>query len=625
MCGIYGYITKSKNLFDAISINEVNASIRHRGPDDNGYFIYLDQLSNHLLLGQVRLSILDLSEAGHQPMKYANDDLVIVYNGEIYNFKEIKQKLLALNYSFRSNSDTEVLLASWQQWGPNCLKFLIGMFAFAIFDRKKNKIFIVRDAFGIKPLFFSFDKNKFCFASEVVTLLKFPGFEYGLDQEVAYDYLAYGSQNFGKRTFFSNIEQLMPSEYAEIDLNNELYDLKVTRWWIPSILENTDISFNQAADQLRELFLESIRYHLVSDVPVGVSLSGGIDSSSIACAVRLIEPEIDIHTFSYISSDNYKSEEKWIDLVNNRINGIPHKVEVRQSDILNDLDELIYTQGEPFVSTSMYAQYRVFDLVKKNGIKVVLEGQGADELLGGYDGYPGFVMFSLLESFEFKEMIQFSKKWKSYSNRNGRNAWLSLLNQLFPIKISNIINFYRTKSAKPWLKYHSQKVLLKELKEYDFQKNVHGRRLASVLRESLLLSGLQPLLRYGDRNAMHFSIENRVPFLTIPLADFVLSLPESFTVSKTGQTKSVFREAMRGIVPDLILDRKDKIGFETPLEDWVRNINNFQTEELEFLSSIKEFDSQYFRKHYDKPEPFVKDDWRLINLIKWANSYSRRK
>jgi asparagine synthase (glutamine-hydrolysing) len=622
MCGIYGTITKSIKLFDSLENDELYESIKHRGPDDCGVFIESSQ-SNHILLGHVRLSILDLSDSGHQPMFYNNDQFVIVYNGEIYNYHEIRSQLITLGYSFISNSDTEVLLAAWKEWGILSLKRLIGMFSFVIFDKCENEIYAVRDAFGIKPLFFHKTGDTFHFASDVNTLLKFPNVDFDIDSGVVFDYLAYASQNFGNRTFIKRINQLMPSEYLKIDLKCETIDLEINRWWTPSIQE-TKIPFHAAVSELRRLFLDSVRYHLVSDVPVGISLSGGIDSSAIACAVRYLDPNIDIYTFSFISSENTKSEEKWIDVINDEIKAKSHKVRISPYDILDDLDDLIKTQGEPFVSTSMYAQYRIYKIVRDNGIKVVLEGQGADELLGGYDGFPGFRMLSFLRHFQFYSMFTFAKKWRANPFADGRYAWFSLFNAILPEVYFDFINYY-LKSSFKWLKYNTRQVSTRALNKTLFSDYSTKRKLTSKLRESLLISGLQPLLRYGDRNAMRFSVENRVPFLTIPLVEFILSLPESYIVSDNAQTKYIFREAMRGIVPDVILDRTDKIGFETPIDQWLKQIKKFSENELVLLRSLKEVNFQKIQKVNQSSIPFRKSDWRLINILKWINLYSKPK
>jgi asparagine synthase (glutamine-hydrolysing) len=622
MCGIYGTFTKSNKLFDSLVNDELYESIKHRGPDDSGVFIETNQ-SNHILLGHVRLSILDLSDSGHQPMYFNNDQFVIVYNGEIYNFKEIRSQLITLGYSFNSNSDTEVLLAAWKEWGILSLKRFIGMFSFVIFDKCENEIYAVRDAFGIKPLFFHKSGDAFHFASDVNTLLKFPNIDFEIDSGVVYDYLAYASQNFGNRTFISQINQLMPSEYLKIDLDCETIDVEINRWWIP-LIQETNIPFKLAVSELRRLFLESVKYHLVSDVPVGISLSGGIDSSAIACAVRYLDPSIDIYTFSYVSSEKSKSEEKWIDVINDKIKAKSYKLSISPYDILDDLDDLIKTQGEPFVSTSMYAQYRIYRMVRDKGIKVVLEGQGADELLGGYDGFPGFRMLSFLRLFQFSRMFIFAKKWRDNPFASGRSAWLSLVNAILPEVVFDFIN-YHLKSSFKWLKYSTRKVSTRVFNKILFSDYATKRKLTSKLRESLFISGLQPLLRYGDRNAMRFSVENRVPFLTIPLVEFILSLPESYIVSDNAQTKYIFREAMRGIVPDVILDRTDKIGFETPIDHWLKQIRKFSKNELVILGSLNEVDFQKIQKVNQSSDPFRKSDWRLINVLKWINFYSKLK
>ena len=625
MCGIIGaWWKENPNNIESIIQESIN-SLQHRGPDDKGIDI-TNVCDGTLFLGQTRLSIIDLSAGGHQPRSTSDGRYSITFNGEVYNYKEIRRELILLGHVFVTESDTEVLLTAWVEWGSTCLTRLIGMFSFVVVDRKLNTLTLVRDAFGIKPLFYSYDNNSLCFASEIQAVIHLKSKSIELDDQRLYDYLIYAVQDVGRDTFFKGIHHVPPSHMVTINLNGTS-GIKIDKWWNPSIKENTDISFHSAAGILRELFLESIRFHLRSDVPIGIALSGGIDSSAIACATRYLEPDMDIHTFSFIPEGSRLSEEKWIDIINQSINAIPHKVIVKSHELNQDIEDLIVTQGEPFCTTSMYAQYRVFRLAKEVGVKVVLEGQGADELLAGYQGYHGQRMRSLFEKVDFCGMARFAKKWKKWDGRANLSPWRAFLGQLIPDELFRIMQGLVGEQTVPkWINknyFKSNSILFRPVR-MNRTNNGKRRRVAEVLLDSMMNNGLPSLLRYGDRNAMRFSIENRVPFLTLPLAEFVLSLPEHFLISEEGETKSIFREAMRGIVPDQILDRRDKVGFESPMGGWISEI----IEKIKLTKSLEKdlkminFNKiEMFDSGFNFKESMRSQDWRLINLLFWKKYF----
>jgi asparagine synthase (glutamine-hydrolysing) len=623
MCGIIGGFWKSapENLDDIFS-----ASLKllaHRGPDDQGVLITTESYGT-LTLGHRRLSIIDLSPAGHQPMYSADGRYVIVFNGEIYNYLELKQELSGLGHTFYTDTDTEVLLVAWDTWGDNCLQKLIGMFSFALFDTVVQTLTCVRDAFGIKPLFYKHTGEVFIFGSELPPLMHLDGEDHQLNRQRAFDFVIHCIQDQGTDTFVKEYHHVPPAHYVEFDLNDPAL-LRTKRWWTPSIKENTAISFDQAAEKLRELFLDSVRMHLRSDVPLGAALSGGIDSSALVCAMRYLEPHMPIHTFSYIADDERLSEEKWIDIVNNHVNASVHKIYVNQSELIEDLEDIVKVQGEPFGSTNMYAQYRVFKEAHKHGITVVLEGQGADETLAGYEGYAGQRMRSLFEKGNLSAMISFAAAWKKWPGRQSRSAWKALAGQLINDKIFNAaLKYTNTGNGPAWMKEDrfTEERILQSPNRPATSKEGRNRRVPEVLTYAISGGNLASLLRYGDRNAMRFSIENRVPFLTLPLVNFLFSLPEHFLVSSDGQTKCVFRAAMRGIVPDVILDRKDKIGFETPMSKWmsavapdIKNILRY-ADKFSFLDTDKMIDT--FESSISDTGKWNIQVWRMVNLVWWA-------
>jgi len=601
-------------------------AIRHRGPDDEGFDVY-ELGTGVLALGHTRLSILDLSSAGHQPMYSKDQRFSIAFNGEIYNYRELRNELRSIGRIFSSNSDTEVLLASWQEWGASCLPKLEGMFAFAIFDRLEGAITCVRDAFGIKPFFYCFDEGAFLFASEIPAVLALLGRRGELNWQRAYDYLVHGDYDSGPQTFLQGVFHLEPGHILQLKLEGPFCN-EPQLWWSPTIKENPRIDFADAADRVRAQFLHNIRLHLRSDVPLGAALSGGVDSSAVACAMRHIEPDMPISTFSYIAGSSSLSEESWVDQVNASIGASPHKVIVSSEELLADLEDMIKLQGEPFGSTSIYAQYRVFKLAKDSGVTVVLDGQGADEMLAGYNGYPGQRIRSLLEQGRAAEAFSFLEEWARWPGRSRIEGVKRAVAEHVQGPIYHALRHLNGMRDIPaWINagpLEEREVLGRYPRRRSLDEAA-GRRVVAELAVSLTHRGLPALLRHEDRNSMRFSVESRVPFLTTRFVDLVLSLPESYLISPRGETKSVFRAAMRGIVPDAILNRRDKIGFATPERDWMLGMANtirpWLLDELglPFLRQteiVKEFDSIVEGKR-----PFSWQVWRWVNFIHWCKLF----
>jgi asparagine synthase (glutamine-hydrolysing) len=622
MCGIAGLITRSQGDDPSRAIRACVERLRHRGPDQQQAMGETCGSFN-VLLGHTRLAIIDLTPGGSQPMSSGNGRYTIVFNGEIYNYLELRQKLKAQGTRFSSDSDTEVLIEAWASWGPACLTQLVGMFAFAVLDRQERTVTLVRDAFGIKPLFWSKDADGFRFASELPALAGMGASTPQLERAVTIEYLLYGTQDLGPETFVQGISCLLPAHMMTFSLESGA--TRTERWWTPSIEESTSMNRKDAAEQLRDLFLESVRLHMRSDVPVGVALSGGVDSSAIVCGIRHLFPDADLHTFSYVAEDGAISEERWIDAVNDHVRATPHKVRASAAGLAEDLDSLIMSQGEPFGGTMLYAQYCVFRAAHNAGIKVVLEGQGGDEMLGGYGGFPGFVMRSRLERLDLLGAARFAGAWWWNHRHRGAGRWRALLGEL---PLPGRTRRTRRKrlaaiSSKPWLHVNPAEPGLGTELGRPYRGSARGRRLAETLLLSMTRYSLPHLLRYGDRNAMAFSIENRVPFVTLPIAEFVLRLPERHLVSTDGGTKSLFRRAMRGIVPDVILDRHDKVGFSTPMRQWMRKglLQRLPSLVDSTESSIlrREHASDFVAQELFRSSSQEMDwtAWRVFNLMQW--------
>jgi asparagine synthase (glutamine-hydrolysing) len=621
MCGILGGWFHVAYPFEH-RVRAGMQALKHRGPDDDDKSIFPVQ-SGNVVLGHTRLAILDLSPQARQPMRSACGRYTIVFNGEIYNYRELREELTQKNHHFHTQSDTEVLLAAWSEWQERCLERLLGMFAMVIYDQHQQTLMCVRDAFGIKPFFYCSGPDHFLFASEQPALLALRDVPIRIDWQRSYDFLVFGDYDSQSRTFIDGIQHLQPGHCLSYNIKDATLNVPQS-WWTPRIQEASQYNFDQAVESVRDQFLQMVRLHLRSDVPLGVALSGGIDSSAIACAIRHVEPDYPIHTFSFIAQDSAISEESWVDHVNQHIQAIPHKITVTSQNLAHDLDDLIRSQGEPFGSTSIYAQYSVFKRVREMGITVTLDGQGADELLGGYSGYPGERMLSLLENGQWLQALQFYWQWGRGPGRRYRDGLKSFGAVTVPQSLYKLASHCVGRNASPpWLNTN----LLQEngvwLREKRIPKSQFGyqRRVMEHLAHALQVRSLPALLRHGDRNSMRFSVESRVPFLTLPMANLLLSLPEQALINQQGITKHIFRKAMRGIVPDKILDRRDKIGFATPEKDWLLSMTPVVRGWLQESQNVPFINHQALLRTFDQVAngkiPYSWQVWRWINFIRW--------
>lgn len=644
MCGISGIVSKEPMWISENHLKVLLFELQHRGPDGYGVLFYTEnqvyiantesealQLSTErpyqAILAQRRLSIIDLSIHGRQPMSDFNDRYFIVYNGEVYNYLELKSSLQSFGYEFISDSDTEVLLYAYIHWGEKCLNKLVGMFTLCILDKHSGEFFIARDFCGIKPLFYTQSLNKLYFSSEINLLLKL-GVSRAPNRQRVFEYLRYGFHAYGSQTMFQDIKQFVAASFVTFrmrDLNLDLEN-KLCQYWKPSATINYDLSFDEAAQQVKDTFLNNVELHMRSDVPIGVALSGGIDSSSIVMAIRMLDGNADLNTFSYIDENYNLNEERWIDIVATQAGAISHKVRLQSGNLLDDLAKLIRVQGEPFISTSIYAQYKVFERAKTEGIKVMLDGQGADEMFGGYTFYYGSRMVSLFKRSKISELLELAY------NLNKRGKLIKSLyhaqKYLAPKFFLGMVNYLYGTPYPKWMKkewFLESAVQNKTIFERKYTKFA----LKDSLSESLHYRGLSTLLHYEDHNSMAHSVESRVPFLTPNLIELTNTFPEEFFIDKMGTTKSVLKAAMRGIVPDEILDRRDKLGFNTSEGDWLRG------NEINLINSIIEDDELGMKIPFLKPkrvqtlwQGFLNSKhnsspqmWRIINLIMWSQIY----
>ncbi|MDD1712151.1 MAG: asparagine synthase (glutamine-hydrolyzing) [Methanoregulaceae archaeon] len=542
MCGIAGQYCFQGLAPDRELLARMSEQLIHRGPDGVG-----TEIRGCMGLVHRRLAIIDLSEDGLQPMTNEDKTLWLVYNGEIYNYVELREELTGKGHRFHSQSDTEVILHAYEEWGTGCLQRFNGMWAFALWDEKSQQLFCARDRFGIKPFYFTEINGSFLFASEIKALLSHPGVGKTPDDEILGTYLAWGVQDHSARTMFDGIFQLKPA-----------YALVITREGAQQPYQYWDVTVNgtvrsdarneQGTDRFLTLLREATRIHLRSDVAVGTCLSGGIDSSTLVVLINnLIRDEAPASvsdrqkTFSVIFSDKRFDESRYIDEIVNTTGVDSYRTEPAPEQLWEDIDRLIWVQDEPFGSLSIYAQYCVMRLARKN-VKVVLDGQGADELLAGYLAYQASFIRGLLHSFRAGKAL-----WEiTGSLRIHRGFFHAALGQLLVRRTRrNLL----TVTVPPVDRYAGS--------------------LAEVLQRELCSTNLPALLHYEDRNSMAFSIESRVPYLDVRFVEYVASLPLDQKI-RNGVTKIALRKAVKGIIPESVRCRMDKMGFVTPEEIWMK-------------------------------------------------------
>ena len=605
MCGISGIIHFNQKPVKEEDLTLMMQKMKHRGPDDQGKFI-----EENIGLGFVRLSILDLSIAGHQPMYSHDKRYIMIFNGEVYNYIEIRDALKD-KHTFKTGTDTEVILAAYQEWGDACLEKFNGMFALAIFDTQTKEIFAARDRFGIKPLYYYQDKDRFIFASEIKSILPLLDTKEANDKMI-YDYLLFNRTDHTDETFFKGIKKVGHGAWVKIKGT----EVSFKRWY--QLSDKINDSKYVSPEQYRELFKDSLKLRLRADVPVGVSLSGGIDSSAIVTSLINDFKLIELNTFSAVyGKEEATDESEFIDEFRSMVKNM-HYTSPDADAFYNDFENFIDAHNEPVPDTGPYVQFKVMELANKH-VTVTLDGQGADEQLAGYHYFFGSYYIELIKKLKLlkfiKENFQYFKKHKSL------NALKYFVYYLLPASFQNSINNEVSPSIK---------------KEF-FEANKGGQEVNKMLynpkslNESLLQHfeyKLEHLLRWEDLNAMYFSIESRVPFLDHRLVEATLSTASSQKIN-AGETKYILREALKDILPDKITQRKDKKGFSNPRDKWFRT-EKFKNYIFELINSeaFKNrgyFDSaianEQYNKHLSGSIDISREIWKWINLEIWFQKF----
>ena len=571
MCGIAGIISphpitmgEENHQLLKQKLHSMMGALQHRGPD--GEEVWINTTGN-AGLGHRRLSVIDLSKAAAQPMHYLNR-YSIVHNGEIYNYIELKEELVQKGYSFHTQSDTEVILAAYAHWDDECVEHFDGMFAFAIWDEAEQELFVARDRFGEKPFFYYFNDEQFIFASEMKAIWA-ADIKRTSNLKMLFNYITIGYVDNPERpeeTFFENIFKLPPA--SRLYYTPAGRELIIERYWdIDTGLRNKKINDADAIEQFKHLFNTSVKRRLRSDVNIGTSLSGGLDSSSVVSAINELQTlNYKPQTFTAIFPGFEKDELRFSKQVSSQFNLQQHTIAVSADDLVTDWEKFLYHQEEPVGSASAFAQYKVFELAKHHSTTVLLDGQGADEILAGYHKYYKWYWQELFHKRKLLESgeIAAARKIGIQEKFGLKNVVASLLPDLASVILERQYLFHALNHEdldKNFVRLQSKEAY------YTTPELSH---LNGLLYFNTCVHGLEELLRYADRNSMAHGREVRLPFLSHELVEFIFTLPSHFKI-RNGWTKWLLRESMTKNLPGEITWRRDKVGFEPPQKKWMEN------------------------------------------------------
>jgi asparagine synthase (glutamine-hydrolysing) len=581
MCGIAGMYTFDQEVTPSL-LKRMTDIISHRGPDGEGYWINPEKTVG---LGHRRLSIIDLSQEASQPMHFSDGRYSITFNGEIYNYIELREQLTKQGITFKSHSDTEVLLALYAIKKEKCLQELDGMFSFAIWDQIEKKLFCARDRFGEKPFFYHFQKGKqFVFGSEMKELWA-SGISRDRNERMLLNFMLskqVSDSQYPSETFFKSILKLEPAHYLIVDKSMTL--IKKRYWDIDPAITDETISDEDAIDKFRDLMLQSISMRLRSDVPVGSSLSGGLDSSTIVCAIQELFKNTDRvqKTFSARFRNFEKDEGAFMQKIIDATHVDAYFVWPDEEGMADVFKRLCFHQEEPFGGGSVFAQWKVMQLARQNDVTVLLDGQGADEILAGYPFYfPTYLnqLFKAGSAGYESELESYRKMHNPAFKGFGKEGVLASDQKKGRLseKLKNIARpvyqaMFSSQNANVHLRRNDflNKDFLNQFSQKDVPDNKFDGNLNEQLYRSAFTDGLQDLLRYADRNSMAHSREVRLPFLSHHLAEFVFAMPSRMKI-RNGWSKYMMRKAFANILPSEIAWRVDKIGYEPPQKKWMEN------------------------------------------------------
>ena len=626
MCGIAGILEFGKDAqVDSGALRQMCDIMAHRGPDDDGFFT-----QGRIGLGMRRLSIVDVA-GGHQPISNEDGSIWIVFNGEIYNHRALREDLIARGHHYRTNSDTETIVHLYEEYGKDCVQHLRGMFAFAIWDTKRKSLFIARDRLGIKPLYYRLTPRNFLFGSEIKVVLAYPGVHPGFNRSGLPEYLAFGYLS-GEETFYDGVRKLMPGYRLEI---NERGDLQIEQYWdLSPAVDDKPRNESYYVESYGELLEAAVNSHLMSDVPLGVFLSGGLDSSAVAALMTKIRRE-PVETFSVGYSEQSYSELPYARIVAGHLKSVHHEVFVSRRDFFGALPKLIWHEDEPIVWPSSVSLFFVAQLARER-VKVVLTGEGSDETLGGYSRY-AFTLKNMAFDRVYRGMIPHAIR-RGVRESIATSTWINatarrkLSHTFFGLDgeswtsfyFDNFFSAYNTKDQSELLtdEFHD------EIAAGSAYRNVvaYWEKSSGELLQRLLYTDIKSylveLLMKQDNMSMAASIESRVPFLDHVLVEWATRVPAGIQIhGKAG--KRILKKAMEPLLPHSIIYRP-KLGFPTPWSGWLAGA---QLDEIESLllqprSMSRGFFKRpaiekLFREHRARYRDHYDRIWRLLNLELW--------
>jgi asparagine synthase (glutamine-hydrolysing) len=608
VCGICGILRFDNNLVQEAPLREMMTTMKHRGPDDEGVFVF-----KNIGFGFVRLSIIDLSRSGHQPMVSTDERFIIVFNGEIYNYLELRKELANIGYSFTTQTDTEVLLTSYIHWGEDCLHRFNGMWSFVIFDKLKSEIFAARDRFGVKPFYYALTNNHFIFASDIASILKVLPAKPTVNEQTVFDFMVFNRTDQNEFTFFNEIKKLQHG--CKIALSTTSYKFTISKWY--NLRSNLKTPFS-SADEFRDMFSSSVGLRLRSDVPVGVCFSGGLDSSSIVSTLLKDYNKTDLNTFSATYGRGMIGDEStFIEEYKSQLSQMYFTTPTADT-LLNDIPAFIKAHGEPIPSTSPYAQFKVMELAQKH-VVVTLDGQGADEQLAGYHYFFGFYFKELLTNLKWMRLL--SEVNGYLKNHRSLYGIGSLMYFMLPVALRGKARISEKGYLQPQF-----------VKRYEKSNSIASTLYSSETLHDALLDHfeykLEHLLKWEDKNSMWFSIEARTPFLDYRLVERTLSLPPE-QVIRDGITKNILREAMTNKLPEKIRTRKDKVGFGTPQVNWFKE-EKFQlyihdlirSDSFKTRNIVDEKRAEdLFKLHLSGKTDVSNEIWKWIHLENWYRGF----
>ncbi|MBF0522992.1 MAG: asparagine synthase (glutamine-hydrolyzing) [Candidatus Omnitrophica bacterium] len=604
MCGIAGILSQRQiQESDVHAIKRMNEIQKHRGPDDEGLYA-----GSRCVLGHKRLAIIDLSSNGHQPFISDDQRYYLVYNGEIYNYIELREELKALGWSFRTKTDTEVLLKSYQAWGADCLKKFNGMFAFVVYDSVNHSLFLARDRVGIKPLYYQLTEDRIYFASELKAFRAIDGFHPTLYPQAVFDFLVFNRTNIDDETFLTEIKRLPNGFYGLFDKDG----LRLIQWWDPEkiLQEKQEGSLEEIFKAVEELLISSLRLRMRSDVPVGSCLSGGVDSSillGILFEHGMVKEGFPTFTASFPGFK--KDETSYVDILNKKYPFVNYRTFPSSDKAYEELDTFTYFQDKPCTNPSFYAQYDVMRKAKEAGVTVLLDGQGGDEIFAGYHYFHGFHLCGLLKNKKYSDFISYFIRMAL--RKPDPEAYSTLLFKLMPASLQSALLMKRTPFIKnAFFREHLDKSII-------FKKFMTAEDLNMSLVRHYQYK-LEHLLHYEDRNSMAFSLEARVPYMDHRLIEYLLKVPGHFKID-IGETKRLQKMAVGKYTVQEILNRKDKTGFDTPIDEWFKDKKWQDLARDSYEDLLKDFSFVFEKKDMASFNSVLR--WKLIQLAVWKRLF----